>query len=115
MELGYKVEATKVTGDQGADLILSKADLRIAVQVKGYFSSVANSAVQEAFAGMAYYKCHFCAVVTNSRFTPAAKDVARNIGCALIDEDTLPEVILGRTDFSGLVKAAKSHAQGSPS
>ena len=56
-ELGYTVETTKVTGDQGADLILSREGHRIAVQEKGYFNSVSNAAVQEAHAATAYYNC----------------------------------------------------------
>ena len=68
-ELGYIVEMTRVTGDQGADLLVSKDGRRIAIQVKGYLHSVGNEAVQEAFFATAYYKCGACAVVTNSRFT----------------------------------------------
>lgn len=39
---GYLVETTAVTGDQGVDLIVAKDDVRIAIQVKGYHSSVSN-------------------------------------------------------------------------
>ncbi len=35
-ELGYTVETTKVTGDQGLDLIVSYRSRRIGIQVKGY-------------------------------------------------------------------------------
>jgi hypothetical protein len=64
-ELGYAVEMTRITGDQGADLLVSKAGHRIAIQVKGYFHSVGNEAVQEAYFATAYYKCEACAVITN--------------------------------------------------
>ncbi len=45
LALGYEVAMTKVTGDQGIDLIVSRDGMRIAVQVNGYFSSVGNEAV----------------------------------------------------------------------
>ncbi|MBS0264593.1 MAG: restriction endonuclease [Planctomycetes bacterium] len=98
-ELGYVVELTKVTGDQGVDLILSARGKRIAIQVKGYFNSVSNSAVQEAHAGKAFYGCDSCAVVTNSRFTPSAVELAERIGCILIDEETLPQIIMQKLDL----------------
>ncbi len=44
--LGYTVEPTKATGDQGVDLLLSKNGRRVAVQVKGYpGTTVGNKAV----------------------------------------------------------------------
>jgi len=98
-ELDYVVETTKVTGDQGADLIVSKQGHRIAIQVKGYFSSVSNSAVQEAHTAKDYYRCEASAVITNSKFTSGAEDVASKVGCTLIDEDRLPALILGQIDL----------------
>ena len=68
VELGYGVETTKVTGDQGVDLVVSNRSKRIAIQVKGYLNSVSGGAIQEAFTGMACYRCDGCAVITNSLF-----------------------------------------------
>jgi len=85
--LGYDVETTGVTGDQGVDLIVLKNRWRIAIQVKGYLNSVSNKAVQEAFSGMVHYNCQACVVVTNSLFTKSAKELADSTGCFLIDED----------------------------
>jgi hypothetical protein len=101
-ELGYVVETTRVTGDQGVDLIVAFKGRRIAIQVKGYFNSVSNSAVQEAYAGKGYYNCHGCAVITNSRFTSSARDLAAKVGCVLIDELLLPKLVLGHIDLAGL-------------
>jgi hypothetical protein len=97
-ELGYAVETTKVTGDQGGDLIVTKYGHRHVIQVKGYFNSVSNDAVQQAFAAKEYYRCEGCAVVTNSRFTASAKELAGSVGCVLIDEETLPLLITGEFD-----------------
>lgn len=98
-ELGYVVQTTKVTGDQGADLIVTYRNKRIAIQVKGYADSVSNSAVQEAHTGMAYYRCDAAAVITNSRFTRSAIDVAQRVRCQLVDEDLLRKLILGQVDL----------------
>jgi HJR/Mrr/RecB family endonuclease len=98
-ELGYKVETTKVTGDQGVDLVVSHRDKRIAIQVKGYVNSVSNGAVQEAHTGMSHYKCDAAAVITNSRFTPSAIELATSVRCQLVDEDLLPKMILGTVDL----------------
>lgn len=109
-ELGYNVETTKLSGDQGADLIVSKGGRRIAIQVKGYFNSVSNSAVQEAYTARGYYGCEGCAVITNSRFTSGAQDVANRIGCVLIDENSLPPLILGQIDLYQLCLSATNSA-----
>ena len=105
--LGYVVETTRVTGDQGADLLVSTCGHRISIQVKGYFNSVGNAAVQEAFFGTAFYKCEACAVITNSVFTAGAKDAAQKSGCVLIDENALPALIMGECDLWQLHLVAK--------
>ena len=107
-ELQYAVETTRITGDQGTDLLVSKDGHRIAIQVKGYFNSVGNDAVQEAYFGTAYYKCEACAVITNSVFTSGAKDAAAKSGCVLIDENALPALIMGEIDIWQLHLAAKA-------
>jgi hypothetical protein len=99
-ELGYHVETTKVTGDQGVDLVLQSRGIRIAVQVKGYVSSVSNGAIQEAYTGKAHYRCDACVVITNSRFTSSACELAESVRCVLVDEDMLPKVILAEVDLA---------------
>lgn len=95
-ELGYSVRVTKRTGDQGVDLIVSGGRRVLAVQCKGYSGSVGNKAVQEVYAGMAHYGCDECVVVTNSAFTSGARDLARSVGCRLLDGRDIPDLIEGR-------------------
>ncbi len=93
--LGYEVEQTGQSGDQGVDLIAAYSGCRIAIQAKGYTGSVSNSAVQEAFAGMAHYRCHGCAVITNSTFTPSAMTLAESTECLLVHEGNFREFVFG--------------------
>ena len=99
IELGYEVKTTKVTGDQGIDLVVSRRGKRIAIQVKDYEDSVSNGAVQEAHTGMTHYRCDAAAVITNSRFTRAATELASSVRCQLVNEDVLPQLILGNVDL----------------
>jgi restriction endonuclease Mrr len=99
VELGYVVEMVGAAGDQGVDLIATKETYRFAIQSKGYVDSVSNAAVQEAFAGMTYHGCQACVVITNSRFTSSAVELARRTNCTLIDEDRLPALIRGEFDL----------------
>jgi len=94
--LGARVERTGKSGDQGVDLIVEFQDRRIAIQAKGYFHSVSAAAIQQAVAGMAYYDCNGCAAITNSRFTPGAKDLAICNRCTLIGEDEFPDFVMGK-------------------
>jgi Restriction endonuclease len=97
--LGYEVELTKASGDQGADLILKKDSLSICVQVKGWTGNVTNKAVQEAIAGKEYYNCDYSAVVANSLFTKSAIDLAVKTGCAVISGEHLGKIIAGKVNF----------------
>ena len=74
---GYEIlEMTKATGDFGADIIVSRNEERIAVQCKRYANPVGLKAVQEAISAMKHYDCDSCLVVTNSKFTNQAVELA---------------------------------------
>jgi restriction system protein len=90
---GYAAELTPVTGDYGADLILSKDGQRIAVQAKRYVGSVGVSAVQEALSGQSYYQCDTAWVVTTGAFTVNALELAKRSGVKMI----------GRSDIGNLM------------
>jgi hypothetical protein len=94
-ELGYQIQLTKATGDQGVDLILEKAGSLIAVQAKGYEGGVGNHAVMEVYAGMNYYRCNGCMVITNSYFTPAAHALASSNNCRLLEGKDILDLIMG--------------------
>lgn len=92
--LGYSVHHTPLSGDQGADLILtSNEGVRTAVQVKRYSSKVSNGAVQEVVAAKGLYKCTQGMVVTNSYFTDSAKELARANSIELIDRNGLEKLL----------------------
>ncbi|MGB9939645.1 restriction endonuclease [Methanosarcina sp.] len=93
-QLGYSVYHTPLSGDQGADLILtSKEKTRTAVQVKRYSGKVSNSAVQEVVAAKGFYKCTEGIVVTNSYFTSSARQLAEANFIDLIDRNELEKLI----------------------
>ena len=94
--LGASVQITPTTGDQGADLIASIAGKKFAIQAKGGVSVIGNGAVMEALAGMHFYGCDIPVVITNSRFTPKAEELAERANCLLIDGSALVDLALGR-------------------
>lgn len=83
-EHGYDVQITSTTGDYGADLLLSKNGIRIAVQAKRYVGSVGVQAVQEALSGMAYYKCNAAWVITTGTYTKNAILLAKQSDVKLL-------------------------------
>jgi hypothetical protein len=93
--LAYTVHITKTSGDQGLDLILLGRGRKIGVQTKGYSDNVGNHAIMEAHAGMGYYGCDCCVVITNSDFTRQARELAGRLGCRLISGRDIPNLILG--------------------
>lgn len=92
-QLGYRVEMTPSTADYGADLILSKASEKIAVQAKCYSGSVGVSAVQEVLAGMVYYSCQSAWVVTTGNLTANAIELARKSNVKLLDSIEISKLI----------------------
>jgi hypothetical protein len=94
--LGFRVQKTKATGDQGLDIIAEGKGQRIGIQCKGYGSSVGNHAVQEAHAGKSFYGCTSCAVISNTAFTRGAIALAAQVNCQLIDDSQIVALILGR-------------------
>lgn len=83
---GYtSVKVTKGSGDYGVDVVAHKRGKKYAVQCKHYTGPVGLSAVQEAVAGKAMYKCDSAMVVTNSTFTNAARDLAKANNVVLIE------------------------------
>jgi HJR/Mrr/RecB family endonuclease len=92
--LGYHVEVTQATSDQGGDLVIEKFGERCLVQAKRYSNNVSNSAIQEAFTARNFYNCQSCMVVTNSYFTKSAIELAEANKVKLWNRDKLNEIIL---------------------
>jgi len=93
-KMGYAVEETKLSGDQGADLVIHKFGEKLVVQAKRYgCEKVSNSAIQEVVAAIRYYNSNKGTVVTTSTFTKSAIELARSNGVDLIDRTKLDELI----------------------
>jgi len=91
--LGYEVMRTKLSGDQGADIILKRGVDKIVVQVKKYKGSVGNRAVQEVVASIKHYGANKAIVVTTSNFTQSAYELAMSNDVELWDGDRLKSII----------------------
>jgi restriction system protein len=92
--LGYTVHHTPLSGDQGADLIItSKEGIRTAVQCKCYSSKVSNKAVQEVVASKAIHGCTRGIVITNNYFTDSAQQLAHANRIDLVDRSGLKKMI----------------------
>lgn len=81
-----KVSVTPLSGDFGADIIaVDKKGGRWVWQCKNYSSKLTNKPIQEVVASMAHYRADYAGVITNSTFTEAAAQLARENGVELID------------------------------
>jgi HJR/Mrr/RecB family endonuclease len=92
VSLGYEAEVTRLSGDQGADLIVEK-DNRIVIQAKRYSNKVNNSAIQEVIGAKKYYNAKKAMVITNYYFTKSAKELAEINDVILWNRDMLKEKI----------------------
>ena len=92
--MGYAVQKTGKTGDQGGDLIANMNGQRIVIQAKCYSSTVGNAAVQEAVAAQKFYDSNKVMVVTNSNFTKEAIELAKVNNVELVGGGKLSELLL---------------------
>ena len=90
--IGYDVETTKASGDQGADLILVKNRVKTVVQAKFYSSPVSNKAVQEVVGAIKFYNADKGMVVTNNTYTKSALELADANNIEMIDGKKLEEI-----------------------
>ncbi len=96
---GMPSENIRHSGDFGVDVVTTVGTTRVGIQAKRYSSSVGNSSVQQALAGSGYHGCELAAVVTQSRFTSAAREQASRarVPVLLVDRENIH-------DLAGLVR-----------
>lgn len=92
-KMGYEVIQTKLSGDQGADLLVVKFNEKTVIQAKRFGGKVGNKAVQEVVASITFYGADRGMVITNSSFTPAAVDLAKANRIQLVDKVGLERLI----------------------
>lgn len=90
---GFKIKFTPIQ-DYGIDIVASRGGDIYGVQLKRYTSKLDQKPVREAVAGLNSHQCNKAMVVTNSFFTMAAKTLADDNDCELVDRDKLGEWIL---------------------
>lgn len=88
-QLGYKVEFTPRTGDQGVDLVAVRGEERIAIQCKRWDNPVGPEAVQQVFTGKSLYECTKAILVTTASLTPQAQKMANKLDIKYWDKDSI--------------------------
>ncbi len=92
--LGYEVEQTGGTGDEGADLRLHRGDLRAVVQCKYHKRSVVGSPELQRFLGTIHHtRSHKGFFVTTSTFSLAAERFVADHPIELVDGTRLVELV----------------------
>jgi restriction system protein len=92
--LGYRVCKTSKGGDFGLDIIARSANNSLGIQCKRWKNKIGVKAIQEVVAGCIHYGCDTPMVVTNSRFTKQAEQMARSTNCVLVNRDELVRLII---------------------
>lgn len=86
-------ESTQASMDFGVDVLARRNNITYAIQCKRYHAPVGIEAVQQVYAGRAYYECHVAVVLTNQYFTDSARKLADKIGVVLWDRDMLEQFL----------------------
>lgn len=90
---GCEGRHTKVSGDQGVDLLATIGKVLIAIQRKRTSVTVGNKAVQEAAAGRIHYQASAAWVVTDPKFTASARQLAQSNAVELLHVSELRDAV----------------------
>ena len=90
--IGWNASTTKKSGDQGSDVVAEKEGHRLVLQCKLYNHPVGNKAVQEVAAARVHEQADYAAVVTNTRYTVAAQQLASTNGVLLLHHSDLRDI-----------------------
>ena len=94
---GYRGKKTSLTGDYGADLVLTKDKMKYVVQAKRWEKNVGIGAVQEIVGAINHYGANKGMVITNRNFTKNAENLARSNNIELWNRQQLiKQLSLGR-------------------
>ena len=81
-----KVEVTPGSGDFGADIIAYSPDgEKYAIQCKKHDKPIGIKAIQEVVGAQKHYRCECAAVVSTTRYTPAAQQLANECDVLLMN------------------------------
>jgi len=86
---GYHVTSTKKSHDKGADLVLRKSGECLVVQAKRRKNTIGVQAIQETFTAAAFYQANRALVITSSRFSRPALELANKLGVECWDWERL--------------------------
>ena len=86
---GYKNISLTERYDYGVDIIAEKDGIRWGIQVKRHTGLVKAIAVRQVVTALRKYGCDRAMVVSNSRFSRVAIELARTNDCTLVGRSTL--------------------------
>jgi hypothetical protein len=92
-KLGYSTTVTNRSKDYGCDMMLQRGDYRIAVQAKRSESELNFISVQRVLGSSKKYNAQMSIVITNNKFIPSAKQLAKIKDVVLIDRKKLLDLI----------------------
>jgi Holliday junction resolvasome RuvABC ATP-dependent DNA helicase subunit len=95
-ELGYRVEKTLGTGDDGIDLLLRKNNQSIAVQCQPWDAPIGEPTVQNFHAALMGTAAQSGYLVTTGTFTSRAYSFAQGKPIQLLDLEALTDLAAGR-------------------
>lgn len=81
---GFATRKTRSSGDFGVDVLANKNGKTFAIQCKLYNRPVGTKVIQEIVTGRVFYKTDYAVVVSDNKFTDAAKTLARRSNVILV-------------------------------
>lgn len=90
-KMGFSVETTPITGDEGVDLLVRKGNRKGIVQCKRYQGSVGQPIVRDLYGAMVHNRADEAYVITTGTISLPAQQWASGKPIHLVDGNTLLE------------------------
>lgn len=88
-QMGYRVESTPTSGDEGIDLVLKKSGKTTVVQCKSHQKPVGPATARELFGSMVAFRADDAVLACTGGFTRGVKDFVRGKPITLISATEL--------------------------
>ena len=90
--LGWRTHLARDRFDQGSDVIAEMRGKRVVIQCRRRSPPIGHAAVQEAYVRQSSANTDYAAIVSNSSFTPHARQLAESAGVILLHQDALSQL-----------------------
>lgn len=111
-KMGYEVQTTARTGDEGADGFLTKDGAKYVLQCKRVQNSVGQPILRDLYGTLMHFQCQGGIVVTTGSVSSAAREWAHGKPITIVEIDELQQLLQVHHGNQNVAELASKRATG---